>query len=42
MGFKGHKGKYVVKNKEKYVGDVNNITYRSSWVHFSHMEEHPI
>lgn len=31
MGFKGHKGKYIVKNKEKYVGDVNNITYRSSW-----------
>lgn len=25
------KGKYIVKNREKYVGDVNNVVYRSSW-----------
>lgn len=24
-------GKYVVKNKEKYIGDLNNVVYRSSW-----------
>jgi uncharacterized protein YlzI (FlbEa/FlbD family) len=24
-------GKYVVKNKEKYTGDCNNVVYRSSW-----------
>lgn len=26
-----HKGKYIVKNKEKYVGDSENVIYRSSW-----------
>ena len=26
-----YKGKYKVKNKHKYVGDVNNVIYRSSW-----------
>jgi hypothetical protein len=24
-------GKYTVKNREKYVGDANNVIYRSSW-----------
>jgi hypothetical protein len=24
-------GKYVVKNPRKYVGDLNKVTYRSSW-----------
>lgn len=28
---KFHKGKYKPKHPEKYVGDVNNIVYRSSW-----------
>lgn len=26
-----YKGKFKPKNKEKYVGDVNNIIYRSLW-----------
>ena len=26
-----HQGKFTPKNPEKYVGDVNNIIYRSSW-----------
>jgi len=26
-----HKGKYKVTNREKYVGDVDNVVYRSSW-----------
>jgi len=26
-----HKGKYKVKNRSKYVGDVDNVVYRSSW-----------
>jgi hypothetical protein len=29
-----HRGKYVPKNIDKYVGDINNITYRSSWEQF--------
>ncbi len=28
---KYHQGKYTPKNPEKYVGDVNNIIYRSGW-----------
>jgi len=28
---KFHQGKYVVKNKDKYVGDVKNVIYRSGW-----------
>jgi hypothetical protein len=24
-------GKYIVKNKEKYLGDYKNVIYRSSW-----------
>lgn len=26
-----HKGKYVPTNTQKYIGDINRITYRSSW-----------
>jgi len=26
-----YKGKYRVRNREKYVGDVDNVVYRSSW-----------
>jgi len=26
-----YKGKYVVKNRSKYRGDVNSVTYRSLW-----------
>jgi len=26
-----HKGKYRVRNREKYVGNVDSVTYRSSW-----------
>lgn len=26
-----HKGKYTLKNPSKYMGDPNNIVYRSSW-----------
>jgi hypothetical protein len=26
-----HQGKFKPRNPEKYRGDVNNITYRSSW-----------
>ena len=28
---KYHQGKFYPKNPEKYVGDINNIIYRSSW-----------
>lgn len=28
---KFHQGKYAPKNPQKYVGDPNNIIYRSSW-----------
>lgn len=28
---KYHQGKFVPKNPDKYVGDVNNIIFRSSW-----------
>ena len=28
---KFHQGKYAPRNPEKYVGDVNNIIYRSGW-----------
>lgn len=28
---KCYKGKYVVKNPEKYTGDPSNVIYRSSW-----------
>jgi hypothetical protein len=28
---KYHQGRYTPKNPEKYVGDVNNIVFRSSW-----------
>jgi len=31
FGKNTHKGKYRVKNVEKYVGDENKVTYRSSW-----------
>lgn len=26
-----YKGKYTLKNRDKYIGDANNIVYRSSW-----------
>lgn len=26
-----HKGKYTLKKPEKYIGDPNNVVYRSSW-----------
>ena len=29
--YKTYKGKYIPKNPEKYVGDITNIVYRSSW-----------
>lgn len=29
-----HKGKYTPQNPDKYIGDINNITYRSSWEKF--------
>jgi hypothetical protein len=29
--FKTYKGKFVPKNPTKYMGDPNNIVYRSSW-----------
>lgn len=28
---KYYQGKYKPKNPEKYVGDINNIIFRSSW-----------
>lgn len=28
---KFHKGKYVLKNPDKYLGNKDNIVYRSSW-----------
>lgn len=28
---KYHQGKYTVKNPSKYVGDLTNVVYRSSW-----------
>lgn len=31
MARKNHIGKFIPKNPAKYVGDVNNIVYRSSW-----------
>lgn len=31
MARKYLQGKYIVKNREKYVGDINNVIYRSSW-----------
>ncbi len=30
-GFKTQKGKFVPRNPHKYVGNLSNITYRSSW-----------
>jgi hypothetical protein len=29
MAYRGYHGKYKVKNKEKYVGDIENVVYRS-------------
>jgi len=29
--FKTYKGRYIPKNPEKYIGDPNNIIYRSNW-----------
>lgn len=29
--FKTYSGKFTPENPQKYIGDVNNITYRSSW-----------
>ncbi len=26
-----HKGKYKVRNRDKYIGEVDNVVYRSSW-----------
>ena len=31
MAFKFKQGYYVVKNTEKYIGDVDKVVYRSSW-----------
>ena len=31
FGKQTHKGKYRVKNPEKYIGDLDNVIYRSSW-----------
>lgn len=31
MARKYLQGRYVVRNPEKYLGDVNNVIYRSSW-----------
>jgi len=28
---KYHKGRYIPHNKQKYIGDITNIIYRSSW-----------
>lgn len=28
---KYYQGKYIVKNPQKYMGDVSNVIYRSSW-----------
>jgi len=28
---KYHQGRYIVKNKDKYVGNVSNVIYRSGW-----------
>ena len=28
---KFHKGRYMPHNKQKYIGDIANIIYRSSW-----------
>lgn len=28
---KFHQGKYTPRNPEKYIGDIKNISYRSSW-----------
>jgi hypothetical protein len=29
--FKTYKGRYLPRNPEKYIGDANNIIYRSNW-----------
>jgi len=29
--YKTYKGKYIPKNPEKYIGDITDIVYRSSW-----------
>src|SRR5690625_3102410 len=36
-------GRYILKNPEKYLGDVNNIIYRSSWEEeaFRHLDLNP-
>lgn len=31
MAKKFKQGKYIPQNREKYIGDINKITYRSSW-----------
>ena len=31
FGKQTHKGKYRVKNPMKYIGDLDNVVYRSSW-----------
>ena len=31
FGKQTHKGKYRVKNPQKYIGNIDGITYRSSW-----------
>ena len=31
MAFKYHKGRYKVKNPDKYMGNCRNVEYRSSW-----------
>lgn len=31
MSKRYHQGKYIVKNPKKYLGNVNNVVYRSSW-----------
>jgi hypothetical protein len=38
-----HKGKYKIKNPEKYKGDYRNIVYRSSWELrvFNYMDKNP-
>lgn len=41
--YMAYKGKYVVKNKSKYVGDSSNVVYRSLWERqvFRWLEENP-
>jgi hypothetical protein len=31
FGKQTHKGKYRVKNPSKYIGDIDDVVYRSSW-----------